>query len=549
MKRLFTYAFLLLAGCSSPVPGNQQDDFGGLVSAASPEAAAAGAEVLAQEGNAIDAAVAVSFALGVTEPAMSGLGGGSQVLLAPAGQAPIAINGTTFSPAATPIDATEEDLKYHTRSTIPSTVKVMAYIWKKYGSGNLSWAALLAPAIRYAEEGFEVGYFRHLVYKKYESALQKSPHQTHFFLLPDGSIPAPGDSLKQPVLAQTLRQLAEKGAADFYEGAIAAQIAEDMSQNGGWITLEDLRSFPEPTELEPLKIDFRDHEVYSQPPPCGGWTALLILKILEQNKPEDLQAGTPERFLKLTEALALAHNDRKERPVTDLIDYPAAVKEKLSPDYARSLIMPANEINSGKNPEGETTHFSVVDKQGNAVAVTASINAYFGAKAASEKLGFLYNTYMDDFFLGQPDHPFAIRPGAMAYSSMSPTIVRKGGENVLVIGSPGSARIISAVAQLTQLWIDSDLGIEEIVAAPRIHSVNGQAYIENIQETPRAWIMQLRNKGFELAYPAYDLTMGEHNAYFGGIHALAKEKGIWKGAADPRRDGQVKRSTLSGTDN
>lgn len=173
-NNLYLYLLLLLMGCS-PTPSeitNQLDH--GMVSAASPEAAQAGMDILAKGGNAIDAAVAISFAPGVTEPAMSGLGGGSQVLFAPAGKPPIVINGTTFSPAATPTDANEEDLKYHTRTTIPSTVKVMEYIWKKYGSGQISWSQLLTPAIQYAEDGFAIGPFRHLVYKKYESSLKKS---------------------------------------------------------------------------------------------------------------------------------------------------------------------------------------------------------------------------------------------------------------------------------------------------------------------------------------------------------------------------------------
>lgn len=540
MKPLTVFFLLFLLGCSSPTSTIDSNLQHGIVSAASPEAAQAGLDMLSAGGNAMDAAVAISFTLGVTEPAMSGLGGGSQVLFAPAGQTPIAINGTTFSPAATPVDAAEEDLQYHTRSTIPSTVKVMEYIWEKYGSGNLSWSELLQPAIRYAEEGFVMGLFRHRVYKKYESALKDSPFYTSFVLMPDGNIPGPGDTLRQPLLAQTLRRLAQAGAEDFYSGEIAQQIAEDMEQNGGWITLEDLQNFPEPAELSPLSVDYRGYQVYSQPPPCGGWTALLILHLLQESEAGQLQHGTEERFFKLTQALALGHQDRKERPITDLLDYEKAAAEKLSRSYAQSLL--TNSLTK-KVPEtvegGETTHFSVVDKDGNAVAVTASINAYFGAKAASPELGFLYNTYMDDFFLGQPDHPFAIRPGAMAYSSMSPTVVQKDSENVLVIGSPGSARIISSVAQLTQLWIDSELGIKEIVGLPRLHSVNGRVYIEDMPAVPNDWIQKLRKRGYEIAYPTYDLTTGALNAYFGGVHALAREKGVWRGAADPRRDGKV----------
>ncbi len=542
MKKAFIFLLVgSIYACSSNV--SEQENLNsayGTVSSASPEASLAGIDILKKGGNAIDAAVAISFTLGVTELAMSGLGGGSQVLFAPVGQAPISINGTTYSPASSPRDAVKSDLKYHTRSTIPSTVKVMDYIWKKYGSGKLSWAELLEPAIKYAEDGFAVGPFRHMVYKKYEKSLSESPHHTQFFLLKDGRIPGPGDTIQQLVLAGTLKRLAQFGADDFYQGEIAKEIAQDMAENEGWISFEDLQSFPNPQELKPLNINYRDHQVYSQPPPCGGWTTLLILNLLAESPADQLQYGTSERIMKLAEALALAHIDRRDSPVTDLKDYHQAVNEKLSQKHTNYLLnTSSNSTLSLKEKEGETTHFSVVDKEGNAVAITASINAYFGAKAASPKLGFLYNTYMDDFKLGEPDHPFAIRPLAMAYSSMSPTIVQKNGETKLIIGSPGSARIISSVAQLTQLWIDSELGIEKIVALPRFHTVRHKFYAEDMPAIPNEWVQLLRKKGFTIGYPTYDLTTGNLNAYFGGVHAIALENGIWVGAADPRRDGLV----------
>jgi gamma-glutamyltranspeptidase/glutathione hydrolase len=192
---LLLFGLLFLSGTRPERSANLRF---GLVSAATPEAAAAGMEILKKGGNAVDAAVAISMALGVTEPAMSGLGGGTQVLLALPGQPPIAINGTTFFPAATPVDATTSDLSYHKRSTIPSTVRVLDYIFRKYGSGRISWAELLRPAIRYAREGFVVGLFRHKVYKKYESVLRKSPHNTAFFYCRMGASPLPATRSAKP---------------------------------------------------------------------------------------------------------------------------------------------------------------------------------------------------------------------------------------------------------------------------------------------------------------------------------------------------------------
>lgn len=534
---------VLLLGCMAACQQQKSKTVNsGVVSSASPEASQAGYEILQKGGNAADAAIAVSFALGVTEPAMSGLGGGTQVLLALPGQPPIAINGTTFSPALTPVGATKKDLTYHRRSTIPSTVKVLGYILREYGSGNLEWEQLLEPAIRYAQEGFTVSKFLQAVYKKNEKKVIESPYNTHFFLI-NGRIPDLGDTLKQPVLAQTLQRLAREGPDDFYNGEIAEMIASDMKSSGGWITLEDLRNFPDPVELPALSTTYRGFEVYSQPPPCGGWTALLALNILENFPPNELMYGTQSRFNDILLALHLAHEDRKDNPVIDLLNYQDEVDKKLSKAYALWLL----EQNSNKldlahenddSKAGETTHFSIVDGDGMVMAVTASINAYFGAGAASEELGFLYNTYMNDYEIGIPDHPFAIGPGLMNYSSMSPTIVQKDGESVLALGSPGSARIISTVVQLTQLWVDSGASIKDIIGYYRFHSLNNKIYYED-PAIPSSWSEAFLDNGFEVEHPAHDLEQNGLNAYFGGVHAVAKENGLWVGASDPRRDGNV----------
>lgn len=512
----------------------------GVVSAASPEATKAGIAILEKGGNAIDAAVAVAFALGVTEPAMSGLGGGTQMLIAKPGEIPFCLNGSTISPAATPKDAKEEDLHFHRRSTIPSTVKVLHKAWRDYGSGKVTWAELLEPAIQYAENGFEVGEFRHLVYRKNEKELKNSPFNTQYFLLEDGSIPGVGDTIKQPVLAQTLKRLAAFGAADFYEGEIAHLIAEDMQNNGGWITLEDLRNFPEPPVVPALHSMYRSYDVYSQPPPCGGWTTLLALNLLENFSPEDLAADNPLRGRNILLALHMAHAVRKALPITNFADYDEQVEQRLNKTFARELLhtgLPIDtELNNDKG--GETTHFTLVDNGGMVVAVTASINAYFGAKAASEKLGFLYNTYMDDFTTENPDHPFAIGPGLQNYSSMSPVIVQQDGQSVFALGSPGSARIISAVAQLAALWIDQHPPAEQLLAVPRFHSQDLKVFYEKqpVSSEDRAF---WRAAKFEIAYPTYDLSVRGLNAWFGGVHAVSFENGKWRGAADPRRDGIV----------
>jgi len=515
---------------------DQKETFLGVVTSATPEASQAGEKIMKMGGNAVDAAVAVSFALGVTEPAMSGLGGGTQVLLSLKNQPPIAINGTTFSPQNTMVTS-EDTLTYHRRSTIPSTVKVLGYLHKKYGSGNVTWKELIYPAIELAKNGFEVGEFRAKVYEKYEAKLQGNKHHTSLFLINGDVAPKKGQILKQPVLARTLERLAEYGAEDFYTGQIAQNISEDMQNNNGWISLKDLKEFQDPKELTPLSIEYGDYTIYSQPPPCGGWTTLLILRLLEEESKND-KIKTDD----LVKALYLAQNDRRTDPVTDLLDYDSIVHVKLSTQYVTQLLSASqgfpNSDGISSNNSGETTHFSVIDSQENVISVTASINAYFGSLAASEQLGFLYNSYMDDFVFGEPGHPFALRPNAMAYSSMSPTIVQKNGENQVVIGSPGSSRIISTVGQLTAKWIEKQ-DIVDVVHNPRIHVNRNKVYFEKKKDTSLVTDNLAQEYGLRFHFPNEDLVSQEGlNPYYGGVHAIAKENGSWIGASDPRRDGQ-----------
>ncbi|MBO6523904.1 MAG: gamma-glutamyltransferase [Balneolaceae bacterium] len=522
MKSHLYWIVIVYLGCANI---NDQNKHLGAVSTATPEATSVGIDILQNGGNAIDAAVAISFVLAVTEPAMSGLGGGTQLLVDMPERSPFMINGSTRSPANTPEFMESNSLEYHQRSTIPSMVKTLYYSWEKYGSGNYTWEELLEPAIEIANKGFKVGEFRAKVYNRYGERLTESPFNSHFVLTEQGAVPEEKDVIKQETLAKTIQKLAIGGSKEFYSGGIAQEIARDMEKNGGWITYEDLAQFPDPNEITALKTTFRGYDVYTSAPPCGGWVLLVALNLLEDNENENIKA--------VIESLYSAHNDRLLNPVLDVENFDSIISKKLSEAYTDSVPQLSDADNF--RDSGETTHFSVVDGNGISVSVTASINAYFGARAASEKLGFLYNTYMDDFVFGEEHHPWLIGPDKMAFSSMTPTIVKKNGEPVLVLGSPGSARIISSLTQVINNWTKSQ-DIVEAINQPRIHVNRDRVYFESSTDSTN-YSNLIQDLGLRIGTYRKDLEVNSLNAYFGGVHAIAKENGIWIAHSDPRRDG------------
>ena len=526
--RIAAGALVLVLGLVlATMAGAAERRFAGAVSSATPEATA----------------VAVSLALGVSEPAGSGIAGQTVMLIRPPGKDALVINGTTWSPGSLPADVGADQLKYgRTAATVPSTLRVLNLAWRRFGSGRLPWAGLLDPAIRLAEQGWVVGPFRQHAFRFYHQYLVTQSAAAAMFTRADGLPYQAGEVIRQPLLAGTLRRLAEAGAGDFYTGRIAGQIAADMAANGGWITARDLAEFPEPAVVPALEGSYRGHAIYTLPPPFGGWVVLQILNVLELSDTAELAADDAQRRLLLLEALRIAHGIRRQQPVADYVDYQEDVAKRISKVEAQRLL---REYRSGlaadRNGEsdGETTHFSVVDGDGLAVAVTQSIDSYFGARVAHPELGFLYNNYMQGFQVDDPAAPYALEPRQMPKSSMSATIVALDGRTRLVLGSPGSARIISAVAQTVSYWVDVGQDIEAAVAAFRVHVIPpDQAFVEG-PELPNQLLAGLADQGFSLRRPAYGVSDGQLDPYFGGIHALAFEQGSWTGSADPRRDGRV----------
>lgn len=528
MRKLLYFLWAVALSCR---PAEPQEECRGVVSTASPEATEVGIAVLNSGGNAADAAVAISFMLGVTEPAMSGLGGGCQIILSRSGEAPVSINGTTLAPTATDSTISRAALTPYTKSTIPSMVKTMAYLHQNYGSGNLSWAELIAPSVEVAEQGFVVGEFRAKVYQRYGHYLIEGGPALRQWLNGAQDIPVSGDTIKQPILARTLRLLSEKGAEEFYQGSIAEEIARDMQLNGGWITLEDLKQFPDPQERPALTSTLDSYHIYTAPPPAGGATMLYALKLMEHQSAAE--GDSLQHQINTIISLHQAHETRARDPLVHP-DYQKEFDNRVQHLTAATALKSKSE--STEEDNGETTHYSVVDGAGLSIAVTASINAYFGSRAASPKLGFLYNSYMTDFIFDEPDHFYAIRPQKPAYSSMSPTIVRKDGRDVLVIGSPGSKRIISTVAQIIDYWTHH-FDIQQAVRRPRVHALDATVWLEEGNANLERRLLDL---DLQMKEPSANLKMGSKNAFFGGVHAIARQEGKWMGAADPRRDGTAR---------
>jgi gamma-glutamyltranspeptidase/glutathione hydrolase len=526
---IFISGYLFLSLIFTPGCSDTSEKYSGVVSAGSPEAVSAGLEILRKGGNAVDGSIAVAFALAVTEPAQSGLGGQAQFLIFQPGKEPVIINGTSFSPAYLPENISKENLVKHKATTVPSMVKVLDYLWKNYSAG-LRWGELLTPSIRFAEEGFPLTEFRYKVLEYKADELTEDSIITKLFLGENGSLINTNEIWKQPVLANTLIRLANQGSEDFYSGEIAQKIAKDMKLNDGWITMDDLKNLPEPFEQKPLKGSYRGYEIYTMPPPGGGWVIIQALNLLEQFPSKELALNSRKRLRLIAQALQIAHRSRSESPVNDLINYHEDVNLKTDKDYAKELLDHSN---------GETTHFSVVDKDGMVVSATLSINNYFGSKSVGPELGFLYNDYMNEFKLNEADHPFNLEPNAMPYSSMTPTILMKEGKPVMAIGSPGSERIISATVQVISLWIDAGLSIEEAVAHPRMHVTPEKTVYTESDDLTDEEKLSLEKAGFKFEDPPAEIIVNDLNPYFGGVNAVAFECDEWKGAADPRRDGAV----------
>ena len=455
-------------------------------------AADVGVDVLKKGGNAVDAAVAVGFTMAVTHPFAGNLGGGGYMLVRMADGTTTFFDFRERAPEKASrnmyLDAqgnlTRDSVEGWRSSGVPGTTRGFELALKRFG--RRSWAENLAPAIELAAKGFSVSYALSEGLRNSRD-LSKDPESRRIFQK-GGAFYDVGETLAQPELARTLERIAKNGANEFYEGETATRFADEMAKHGGLISVADLRNY-KAVERAPLQGTYHGYTIVTAPPSSSGGIALLeMLGILESTGYEKGGLGSASAIHCVTEAMRRAYADRNEYvgdpdfvkvPIAGLLDraYLAKLRATIDPEKAT----PSESVRPGRpagTEHGETTHYSIVDKDGNAVAVTYTLNGGYGNGITVPGLGFLLNNEMDDF-AAKPGSPNmfglvqgetnAIAPGKRPLSSMTPTIVLKDGRLFMTVGAPGGSRISTAVMQVILNVIDFGMNVQDAVDAPRFH--------------------------------------------------------------------------------
>lgn len=513
MTRILLSIFLALTLCGVSAPSSNLTGsravaqsrqpvraMNGMVASNDRIASEIGVEVLRRGGTAVDAAIAVAFALAVTYPEAGNLGGGGFMMIRFRDGRTAAIDYREMAPGRATrnmfVDERGELIRGAGSSTVgyrasgvPGTVAGMDLALRRYGSRRMTWAQLIEPARRLAAEGFTVNYALANSLRAHRERLNTTPEGRRIFTR-NGNFYNAGERFRQPELAATLTRLQRFGAQEFYTGRTAELIAADMRRNDGLITVADLRGY-EAKERTPLRGTYRGHEIISMPPPSSGGTMLIeMLNILEGYDLRRMGWSSAERYHVLTEAMRRAFADRAEYmadpdfaqvPVAGLIDkdYATRLRQTINLNRASSSqTIRAGQFNTG-GERGETTHFSIVDREGNVVSNTYTINDLYGSGVVAAGTGVVMNDEMDDF-AARPGTPNlfglvqgernAIEPRKRPLSSMTPTFVlRPDGSLWFAVGARGGPRIINAVLQTIINVIDHDMNIQQALDAPRIH--------------------------------------------------------------------------------
>ena len=533
----------------SPVVGER-----GMVVSQNAIASGVGAEILRRGGNAVDAAVAVGFALAVTLPRAGNIGGDGFMLVhdAKTGEQ-VFFDFRSVAPKAATlamyIDNQGKEASIASRGylapSVPGTVAGLAMAHKRFG--KLAWKDVVAPAIALARDGVALTPDEAFVFSWGKERLSTSAAAKAAYYRPDGSLYRAGDILRQPDLAWTLNQIAERGADGFYKGPVAERFAADMKAHGGLITLDDLASY-RAVERKPLRGTYRGLEVVTAPPAsAGGATLLNMLNILEGFDLKSYGPGSAQSLHIMAEAMKLGYADRY-RVLGDTDFVTAPVQGFISKAYGQeraklidpAKALPAQQLRAGDPARFEspsTTHFSVADAEGNVVSTTYTLGADFGSGVMIAGTGVLLNNQMNNFDHenaakalrdGTPPPLNAMAPGKRMLSTMMPTIVMKDGKPWLVTGTPGGSTIIDTVLQIVVNVVDFKLNVEEATHQPRIFQDTGKTLRVEPNFNPDT-VRILGSMGHTVVS---DETMGS-------AQSIMIENGYFLGAADPRRPGAL----------
>jgi len=519
----------------------------GIVATSKYEASKVGIDIIKNGGNAIDAAVASGFALSVTEPQSSGLGGGGfmTIRIAETGEtlfldfreiAPLKATPEMWVVGEDKKVVNDEKMTGGKAIGVPGEVAGFVYALEKYGTMSLE--EVMQPAIDLAENGYEVTPTLSSAIKNAADRFIKFPEAGKVYLK-DGFPYEIGDTFKNPDLAKTLKKIAKEGKDAFYKGDVAEAIVKSVQEANGVLTLEDLANYKIEVR-EPVSGTYRGYEIISSPPPSsGGAHVVQILNMMENYDITSLELNSAEHLHLLSEIFKISFADRsKYMGDTAFVDVP--LKGIASKEYAKELIKQIDLEKSKTFEAGDpwmyehqdTTHYSIADKQGNLVSITKTINGNFGSGVLAGGTGVILNNEMGDFDLGA-GKANSVAPGKKPLSSMSPTIVLKDGKPFMVVGSPGATKIITTVVQIISNVIDRDMDIQEAIDVPRIYdnTANEIGYETRI---PQEVIDKLVGMGHKVA------AGEEWSKMFGSVHAVKfEEDGTLRGGADPRKDGKA----------
>ena len=551
IKLFFILCFLLVT-CSKRSPVHGQN---GMVVSTSRQASQVGIDILDKGGNAVDAAVAVGFTLAVTSSSNGNIGGGGFMVARLSDETTFTLDYREMAPQAAFKDMYLDSVgnvikgkstRTHFASGVPGSVDGLLKAWSDYGSGNISINQLIGPAIKYAEQGFKLSKYEAKRFNNRKSFLSKHPETKRIFTREDRKWKA-GDIFYQKDLAETLKRIVEKGRDGFYLGKTAELIVSEMDNVGGWITLEDLKNYSSKYR-EPIYGQFNDFKIISMgPPSSGGILLVLMLNMIGEifksnaNDLDNLKFNSSDYVHLITEVERRAYADRATHlgdddfwdvPTSMLLSKKYAQKRVKDIDLSQaSLSKVIKAGNSKGNESEETTHYSVVDKDGSAVSVTTTINSGYGSGITVTGAGFILNNEMDDFsskpgvpnmfgLLGNEAN--AIQPSKRPLSSMTPSIILKDNKPFLILGTPGGSTIITTVLQNFLNVTLNDMTIKEAVDAPRFHSQWMPDLIDYEKNSlSKKIIKQLEEMGHSLELRG---NIGEAN----GI--MIDENGFWGGA-------------------